>query len=66
VPTMVCGTATGLPDGRKALLPTNGVSADAGQQVPLAADVTFVAADVDLLSAAAAEGLQIDNPNQQP
>lgn len=26
--------------------------------------VTFVAADVDLLNAAAAEGLQIDNPNQ--
>lgn len=28
--------------------------------------VTFVAADEDLLSAAAAEGLQIDNPNQHP
>lgn len=26
--------------------------------------VTFVAADIDLLNAAAAEGLQIDNPNQ--
>jgi predicted nucleic acid-binding protein len=28
--------------------------------------VTFVAADADLLNAAAAEGLQIDNPNQHP